>query len=302
MVYRGRNQPLPHPFVKWAGGKRSLAVEILGRLPPRIDTYVEPFLGGGAIFLALARENRMKRAVLGDRNPDLVQTWQVVKDDPEGLIAAIEAIGPAAEDTFYALRAEPPAEPVKAAARLIWLNRTCYNGLYRLNRSGGFNVPYGHYARPRLVNAENLRACSAALRACDAQLVNADFEPLIETARGADDVVYCDPPYLPLSATSNFSAYDGVPFGMDDHVRLADAFAGLRGLGVTGLLSNADTPAARALYAERELPMEQVDVHRSISRVAATRGKVGELLVSAAVAPAIAPRVARTPRKRAPAG
>lgn len=275
-----RTQAQPFPFLKWAGGKRSLCETILARLPAQIDTYIEPFLGGGAVFLALARAGRLRRAVLGDRNPELVTTWRVVKADPEGLIAAIQALGEATDITFYQVRHAVSADPVAMAARMIWLNRNCFNGLYRLNRSGEFNVPFGRYALPPMINFENIRSCSAILRAVDAELVNDDFEPLLKRAEGPGCTIYCDPPYLPLSLTSSFVAYDRLPFGTAEHQRLADAFAAASARGVPGLLSNSGTDEARDLYAARRLTVDEVEVRRSISQTAAGRGMVRELLVA----------------------
>ena len=202
--------PKPKPFLKWAGGKRALMADILARIPEGpIDLFVEPFLGGGALFLELAGQGRIKQAILNDRNPELVHTWCTVRDDPEGIIEAIGQWHPD-EETYYAVRALDRAElnDVERAARVLWLNRTCFNGLYRINRSGHFNVPFGKYKKPRLVDADNLRAVSRALQ--NVTLYNLDFEGILAMA-GPGALVYCDPPYWPVSQTANFTAYDGNP-------------------------------------------------------------------------------------------
>ncbi|MCA9546284.1 MAG: Dam family site-specific DNA-(adenine-N6)-methyltransferase [Myxococcales bacterium] len=279
----------PRPFLKWAGGKRSLLGEILPRLPDAIDTYVEPFLGGGAVFLALAREHldpesprRIGRAVLADRNPELVNVWTRIKEEPEAVIAAVQALGTPDADRYYAVRDQEPQEPVARAGRMLWLNRTCYNGLYRLNRSGQFNVPFGRYKRPRLVDVDNIRAVSRALNETRAEIVEADFRTLqarSDLALGPGAVVYADPPYLPHSRTASFTAYDRLPFGMDAHEALAEWFVALQRLGVGGLLSNNKTTESVALYRRHGLRYVGVEARRSINRDPTKRGPVPEVLV-----------------------
>lgn len=281
MSQRAHHKNRPRPFLKWAGGKRSLAQQVLALLPERIETYVEPFLGGGAIFLALAREGRLARARLSDRNPELVTTWRAVRDEPEALIEAIGAIGPGTKTLYYDVRDRVESEPVAIAARLIWLNRHCYNGLYRLNRSGKFNVPYGAFKSPPRIDFENIRAVSALLVAHAVEIEQLDFEEALAHPLTERDAIYCDPPYLPASATSNFTAYDRLPFGALEHARLAATFAALALRGVPALLSNADTPDARALYAAHDLSMTAVSAPRPISSNGATRGPAREILVAA---------------------
>jgi DNA adenine methylase len=272
---RGRQYPLPHPFLKWAGGKRGLLDRILPRLPEAIDTYVEPFVGGGAVFLELARQKRVKRAILGDANPELIDTWREVRDHPDALVELVQQ-WPYDEKVYYELRALDPAKlpPTERAARMLWLNRTGFNGLYRLNRSGEFNVPFGRHTNPRLVNAENLRAVSAVLQ--DVELRLGDFEEILALAPpGA--VAYCDPPYWPVSVTSSFSDYQAFRFGPAEQKRLSEVFRGLPARGVYGVLSNSHVPQTLALYGE--LPHDVVHVRRSINRDADGRGEVRELLV-----------------------
>ena len=242
----------PRPFLKWAGGKRALMHEIMARLPDGdIELYIEPFLGGGAVFLELARQGRIKRAILNDRNPELVHTWRTVRDYPAELVEAVHQWTPD-EETYYAVRSidVDTLSDIDRAARVLWLNRTCFNGLYRINRSGKFNVPYGRYKKPNLVDADNLHAVSEALQ--DVMLYDIDFEGLLAMA-GPGAVVYCDPPYWPLSDTAYFTAYDGNPFRSNDQERLARAFAGLREQGATGVLSNSWTEGTVDLYARRSL-------------------------------------------------
>lgn len=293
----------PQPVLKWAGGKRSLVPEILQELPARIDTYYEPFVGGGAVFFALAAEGRFRRAVLSDRNSDLVCVYQAIRDDVEGVIAALRTLRHS-EEEYYRIRSSRPRSDVRRAARIIYLNRTGYNGLYRVNRSGEFNVPFGRYARPKICDPENLRAVAAALRGVE--VVTADFEEVVGGAR-VGDAVYFDPPYVPLSTTSNFTAYHSEPFGSSEHRRLARVFTELSERRVPVVLSNSNTPETRNLY--DGFRWREVQVRRPINSDARRRGPVSELLVcgegverGAMKVSLAAPVRARAGRKRAVSG
>ncbi|HYQ17917.1 MAG TPA: Dam family site-specific DNA-(adenine-N6)-methyltransferase, partial [Polyangiaceae bacterium] len=189
------------PILKWAGGKRSLVPRILKELPEQIDTYYEPFVGGAAVFLALAEEKRFRRAVITDKNAQLIELYEVVRDDLGKLLKKLEELQHhTSEDDYYEIRASKSRSKIERAARLIYLNKTGYNGLYRVNSKGGFNVPYGRYKRPKIYDPERLAAASVALQ--DVTIRVADFdESCSEAKRG--DAVYLDPPYLPLSKTSS---------------------------------------------------------------------------------------------------
>ena len=224
----------PAPFLKWAGGKRRLAPKIASHLPRRIRTYYEPFVGGGALFFHLAATRRFDRAVLGDINGELVEVYGVVRDQVDDLITALHAHAVHAEeaDYFYPLRAQSPdslATPVARAARFIFLNKTCFNGLYRVNKRGQFNVPFGHYKKPLVVDEVGLKAASQALK--DVTLCVGDFAHTVHAA-GRGDAVYFDPPYVPSSKTASFTAYHGSDFGRVDHTRLRDLFARCTTIGV----------------------------------------------------------------------
>jgi DNA adenine methylase len=266
------------PFLKWAGGKTQLQAAILERLPAQIDHYFEPFVGGGAIFFALAVEGRFRRAVLADRNPVLIEVYEAVQKDVDAVVEKLRAHR-YEKDYFYAVRAQDPAElsVAERAARTIFLNRACFNGLYRVNSSGQFNVPFGRYSNPLLCDEEGLRLASDALR--DVQLVCGDFEAVVAGAR-AGDAVYFDPPYYPLSKTSSFTAYDAFPFGEEEHRRLARVHRALGGRGVAALLSNSDCPFTREIFAG--LPIDTAQATRAINSVGERRGKISELLVRSA--------------------
>ncbi|MFQ5457071.1 MAG: DNA adenine methylase [Myxococcota bacterium] len=264
------------PFLKWAGGKRALVPEILARLPDSIDTYYEPFLGGGAVFFALAARGAFKRAVICDRNRDLIDAYLGVRDDVEGVIARLARLRHDAR-TYARVRSQDPAKLTltRRAARIIYLNRTCYNGLYRVNRKGQFNVPFGRYKNPRILDRENLRAVSRTLQ--KARIAESkDFEALVEKAEPGD-AVYFDPPYAPVSPTSSFTAYDSLPFGEDEQERLAKVMRQLQRRRVYALLSNSDVPLTRRLY--KRYACDSVQVHRRINSRPDRRGPISELLV-----------------------
>ena len=267
------------PFLKWAGGKRSLLPEILDRIPERdFDLYVEPFLGGGALFLELYRQGRIAKAILNDRNPELINTWKMVRDEPSAVIGTFRQWQPT-EENFYAVRAldEKTLSTVERAARVIWLNRHCFNGLYRLNRAGRFNVPFGRYKRVPTIDEANLYAVSEALQC--ATLYQLDFSGVLAMA-GEGSLVYCDPPYWPVSTTASFTAYDGQTFRTEDQHRLANAFGQLSDRGASGILSNSWTNETVALYESHGLNVDQVFCRRSINRDASKRGPVPEVMVT----------------------
>lgn len=265
------------PILKWAGGKRSLVPRILHELPAQIETYYEPFVGGAAVFLALAEEKRFKRAVITDKNAQLINLYTVVRDDLGKLLKKLEALQErTSEEDYYEIRAEKSGTKIERAARLIYLNKTGYNGLYRVNSKGGFNVPYGRYKRPKIYDPERLAIAAGALQ--DVTIRVADFEEVCAEARKGD-AVYLDPPYLPLSKTASFSAYHSEAFGLPEHERLAKAFGKLVKRGVTAILSNSATPETRALY--KTFKCSDVSVRRPINSVGSGRGAVAELLVVA---------------------
>ena len=282
--------PLPHvrdshttessmvaaPFLKWAGGKRQLLAHIEALVPERIDTYFEPFLGGAAVFFRLAARGRFRRAVLADANPELVNCYQAVRDDVDGVVAELRKHRND-RALYYRVRRRDPAKlsPAARAARLIYLNRCGYNGLYRVNSSGQFNVPFGSYSRPVICDEPKLRAAAAALR--KVKIECADFAHTLRNI-GRRDFVYLDPPYVPLSATSSFTAYAKRDFGASDQERLAAVLRALGSRKVPALLSNSDCGTTRELYRGFER-IDRVPARRAINSVGHGRGPVDELLV-----------------------
>lgn len=263
------------PIVKWAGGKRSLVPHLLRLAPQRFSTFYEPFLGGGSFFLALAPP----RAALNDANHDLMEVYRAVRDDPDGVITALDEMQPRVLDAefFYHIRATPAAElPIQErAARFIFLNKTCYNGLYRVNRAGQFNVPFGRYARPPgLYDRANVWRVSELLKRTE--LWCGDFETALEGG-GRGDFVYVDPPYVPLTATASFTRYTRGNFTAIDQRRLADAVHELTRRGCRTLISNSDTPLVRELY--EGYPTEVLQAPRNINSDAAGRSRISELAI-----------------------
>ncbi len=276
------------PIVKWAGGKSSLLAELRARIPAEVRTYAEPFAGGAALFFDLAsrRDPRLPaserrhfdRAILCDQNEDLVATYRAVRDELDALIARLAGYTND-RDLFYETRALDPRgmSDVERAARMLFLNKTCYNGLWRVNQDGRFNVPFGRYKSPRILDEQRLRSASEALQGVEVSV--SDFIGVTQKL-GAGDFVYLDPPYAPLTKTANFTSYASGGFGLADHQRLAAELADLAKRGVMGMLSNADTPTMRALYADHGFSVHEVNAPRAINSDAAKRGGARELLVT----------------------
>lgn len=273
------------PFLKWAGGKTKLLGELTSRMPSEMRTYAEPFCGGAALFFALAADKKahrrtFERAILADRNEELVVTYNVVKTKVDALVKALGAYK-YDKDLFYETRAKNPQSlaPVERAARFVFLNRTCFNGLWRVNSKGEFNVPFGRYKNPTICDEEALRAASAALQ--DATIVCADFAEVtreLGAGKKTVDFVYFDPPYAPVSDTADFTAYAAGGFGFAEQERLARELEALRDRGAMAMLSNADTPDMRVLYKEFEVNV--VSAPRAINSDATKRGDAAELLVT----------------------
>ncbi|MEM1414622.1 MAG: DNA adenine methylase [Myxococcota bacterium] len=283
---RARRAPLapPRPFVKWAGGKGRLLPQLVPLLPPGVHLmrHVEPFVGGGAFFFA----QKPERALLADVNPALIRTYAAIRDEVEAVVAALDVLATEhrAGDTEHAKacfyrnreRYNAPASRSDAehAALFVYLNKTCFNGLHRVNRRGAFNVPFGRYANPKIVNPDALRAASVAL--ARAELSTQPFEALVATARPGD-FVYFDPPYEPVSETARFTAYARNGFDRDDQTRLRDVFAELDRRGCKLMLSNSDVPFVRDLYERWRI--DTVAAARAINCDARGRGKVREVVV-----------------------
>jgi DNA adenine methylase len=299
----------PRPVVKWAGGKSRLLDRLMKRLPAdRFKTYAEPFCGGGAMFFALAAEpkRRFTRALLADKNAELVTLYQVIKDDVEPLIDRLHGYqddyyrldDDRRRERFYQVRAldSSTLTPVERGARLLFLNRTCFNGLWRVNASGRFNVPFGKYASPRILDVEVLRAAHEALEVAEIHL--ADFSVVTKKLERGD-FAYFDPPYVPVSKTANFTAYASDPFGPKEQERLATELARLKKAGVHAMLSNAATAEMKALYVRHGFVVDSIQAARSINSDPSKRGDVTELVVTTYDIPAAKPAKPAQPAKPA---
>jgi DNA adenine methylase len=265
----------PRPFLKWAGGKHQLISQYSPFFPPTFQTYHEPFLGGGAIFFHLSAH--LHQAILTDLNPELVNVYCCIRDHVEAVIEQLMAHRQNhSRDHYYQVRSQLSTCPVERAARLIYLNKTCFNGLYRENSQGKFNVPMGRYKNPSIFTPEGLYAASQALQ--KAKVVVSSFETVLERACSAQDFVYFDPPYYPISPTSNFTGYNRYAFGEVDQIKLRDTFQILAQRGVQVMLSNSDCEFIRELY--KEFHIHTITAARLINCKAKRRGKITEVLVT----------------------
>ncbi|MCS7248192.1 MAG: DNA adenine methylase [Anaerolineales bacterium] len=270
--------PVPRPFLKWAGGKTQLADALLERKPVRFNTYHEPFLGSGAIFFRLYRENQVRDAVLSDMNAELIDTYLAIRDHVAEVIDLLSGF-PHSKEFYYEIRRTDPQKLSlpERAARMIYLNKTGYNGLYRVNQKGQFNVPFGRYQSPKYLDRENLLAVSQALQ--NVEILCTPFDTIVDRAKPGD-WVYFDPPYVPISETANFTAYYPNGFGLRDQERLRDICIALSQNNVHIMVSNSDTAVVRSLYASPYFTIDEVLANRAINCKGARRIKVTELVIT----------------------
>lgn len=266
------------PVLKWVGGKRQLLPEIVRHLPASYSEYHEPFLGGGAVLFHL----RPPVASVNDANGELINVYTTIRDEPEALIESLKVHRNTAE-YYYELRDQDRnaagyarLSPVARASRILFLNRTCYNGLFRVNNAGAFNSPYGRYKKPNIVNESAILAVSDYLRNNNVSIASMDFEASLAGA-GASSFVYLDPPYDPVSASANFTGYAKGGFSRADQERLRQACDRLHQRGGSFLLSNSDTAFIRELYAAYSIV--SVAAKRRINSNAQGRGCVQEVLI-----------------------
>lgn len=262
------------PFLKWAGGKRKLVPKLLELAPRSFSRYVEPFVGGGAMFFGLRNAGYTGPALLCDANAELVDAYRSVRQAPDALMSVL-SLCVNDEAAFYAVRAMQPESlsHIARSGRFIYLNKTGFNGLYRVNKAGQFNVPFGRYKAPKICDEPTIRAAHWALYG--ATVLHRSFEELDCDIR-AGDLVYCDPPYFPASDTADFTAYTAGGFGRDQQQRLAELARGWAARGATVMISNADIPETRNMY--EGMQIESVQMARNINSVAKGRGKVGEII------------------------
>lgn len=264
------------PFLKWAGGKKQLLPELLARIPEHFERYFEPFIGGGALFFAL----QPQKAVISDINPDLVNVYQVIQSNLGALIQDLKK-HPYEKEYFYNLRNLDRSsscqtwDPIQKASRFIYLNKTCFNGLYRVNSEGHFNTPFGSYKNPTIVDEMNLRACSQALQGVEISV--GCFNSVLEKAQ-KNDFIYFDPPYLPLTDTANFTAYSRDGFDLEMQIKLRDLCLDLDQRGIKFMASNSSAPLILDLY--QDFSIELVDATRAINSKVDLRGKIKEVIIT----------------------
>jgi DNA adenine methylase len=286
-----------HPFVKWAGGKSQLLPELNKMIPSQFNTYFEPFLGGGAMFFHLVSTRGMKfNAYLSDINTELITAYEVIKVNPKGVIELLQTYdieykkyppySKQQQEYYLQLRDArnnnnnkigPSSSSVEKAARFIALNKTCFNGLYRVNKRGEFNVPPGKYNNPVICDYSNLKNVSYALTNTGAIILADDYRNVTQNAQKGD-FIYLDPPYQPLNNTSYFTAYTTDGFDNTDQQQLASVFRRLNSKGCLLLLSNSDTTFIRALYSD--FSIKEVNAQRAINCKSSKRAGHKELLIS----------------------
>jgi DNA adenine methylase len=306
---RASSTPAVRPLLKWAGGKRQLLPVLAAHYPPTFSRYIEPFMGSAAVFFDLLNSGRLARRsiVLADMNPDLIGCYRTLRDRPEAVIHALYALARAyrsgGDDYYYEVR-DTRFNPLRAAmqaraaapsdvadmytpglaAMLIFLNRTGFNGLFRLNRQGGFNVPVGRYTNPKICDEAHLHAVAAALCGPGVRLELQSFDRTLDEA-GTGDFVYCDPPYAPLSRTSSFANYTADGFSAFDQRRLQQKVIAACKRGAWVVVSNSSAAEILHVYTAPEaqkvgLEITRVPARRAINSKAASRGPVDEVIVS----------------------
>ena len=273
-----KKNELVAPVLKWVGGKRQLLETFRPLLPSKITTYCEPFVGGGALLFHL----QPKCAYINDINHELIGVYRAIKDHVEALIAELENFENTAEH-FYAVRdwdrdkeKYASRSDIQKAARVLYLNKTCFNGLYRVNNAGEFNSPFGNYRNPNIVNAPVLRAVSAYFNSADIHITSADYAEVLENVpKGA--FVYLDPPYDPVSDTASFTGYAKGGLSRLEQFRLRECCDDLDKRGIKFMLSNSSTPFIRDQYNAYEITI--VQAKRAVNSVASKRGNVDEVVV-----------------------
>lgn len=268
------NQKFTRPILKWAGGKTQLLKELIPRIPKHYNRYIEPFIGGGALFFALKPTN----AIIADSNPELILTYQQLARNIEKVIEYLEQYTNTSE-TFYKVRAQDWKELPKAeaAARMIYLNKTCFNGLYRVNRQGSFNTPFGRYKNPNICDIEHLHAASDILK--NATIICGDYLDVLNKYASPGDFIFLDPPYIPVSKYGDFKRYTKEQFYEKDQIQLSEEFHRLYNLGCSVILTNSHHPLVEQLYID--FPQDVISTRRSISSKGTSRS--GEDLIVTAI-------------------
>jgi len=272
----------PKPFVKWAGGKRQLLAELEKNFPKQFGTYFEPFLGGGAVLFDLLAKKPNIKCSVSDLNSDLVLAYVTIRDKLGRLIESLENHSKNyhkdSTNYYYEVRKQEPKSQIEKVSRLLFLNKTCFNGLYRVNSKGKFNVPLGRYTNPNIVNRENLITASKFLQSEKIKISCRDFESILKDAKKGD-FVYFDPPYQPVSDTANFTSYTHRDFTEDDLQRLADLANQLNSKGAHVLLSNSNTKIVKKIFSSKKWKIKEIAVNRAINSNSQKRTGHKEVLI-----------------------
>jgi len=281
-VYRQISSVTPKPFVKWAGGKRQLIPILNENLPKSFGTYYEPFLGGGALLFHMLTERKGQKCSISDLNSDLVLTYTTIRNRIDELISSLKNhernYHKDSKTYYYSVRESNPRSEIEKTSRLLFMNRTCFNGLYRVNSKGKFNVPLGRYTNPNIVNEENLRSVSAILESSKVAIKCRDFESVLRDAKKGD-LVYFDPPYQPVSQTANFTSYTNKSFTYEDLNRLAELCLKLDSKGCKVLLSNSDSKEVAEIFSNKSWKINRIQANRSINSNSKKRTGHFELLI-----------------------
>ncbi|MFQ5440976.1 MAG: DNA adenine methylase [Nitrosopumilaceae archaeon] len=272
----------PKPFVKWAGGKRQLIPILNKNLPKTMGTYFEPFLGGGALLFHILIDREGQKCGISDLNSDLVLAYTTIRDKPESLIESLknhnQNYQKDSKSYYYSIRETNPKSAVEKTSRLIFLNRTCFNGLYRVNSKGKFNVPLGRYSNPNIVNEENILSVSQVLQSRKISIKCRDFESVFTDAKKGD-LVYFDPPYQPVSKSANFTSYTNKSFTSDDLKRLAKLCLRLDSKGCKVMLSNSHSQEVSDMFTDNKWKIKKIEANRSINSNSKKRTGHYELLI-----------------------
>jgi len=272
----------PKPFVKWAGGKRQLISVLNENLPDTFGTYFEPFLGGGALLFNMLTENNKQKCIISDLNSDLVLAYATIRDNVDDLISSLKQhekyYQKDSKSYYYSVRESTPKKEIEKTSRLLFLNRTCFNGLYRVNSKGKFNVPLGKYTNPNIVNEENLRSVSHILKSSKVKIQCRDFEAVLRDAKKGD-LVYFDPPYQPVTETANFTSYTNKNFTYDDLNRLFSLCTKLDEKGCNVLLSNSNSNEVVKMFSKKPWKISKIKANRSINSNSTKRTGHFELLI-----------------------
>ena len=275
-----RETPVLPLFLKWAGGKLQLIEQFEKLFPPDFRNYYEPFIGSGAVFFYLKSKSKPNKVILSDTNEELINCFAVVRDKPSELIEILlNHRKRHSKQYYYEVRdlESDRLDSVSRAARLVYLNKTCFNGLYRVNSKGKFNVPFGDYKNPSIFDINTLYRASQMLQGADLRVMT--FDKVLDFA-GKDDFVYFDPPYIPLSKTSSFTRYSKGEFSINEQNQLSEVFRALDSMGCLVMLSNSDHSLTRELYRDYDKNIVVVRAKRKINSVGSKRGAINEIVVT----------------------